>query len=557
MTEARSLGEVHAPAQPPDAGPRRTTRDDLVAWARANLRHRKLVVVSNREPYSHVRDQGVVRWQRNAGGLTVALDSVTQALGGRWIAYGSGNADRAMADKYDRVRCPPDQPSYTLRRIWLSREDYALYYSGLANGALWPLCHVAYVRPRFRLDEWQRYRDVNRRFAEAVLDEIRDEPALIFVQDYHLGLVARYLKEQRPDLEVAMFWHIPWPNPEIFRIFPWKQELLEGMLANDMVGFHIRNHAQNFLDSIASELEARVDRERLAVERGGKRTWVRHFPISVNAGEIAAMAESAETREAVRRHRDALELENCTIGLGVDRMDYTKGIPERLEALERMLEKYPEWIGRLCFIQIGVPSRIELKEYRDVMNRTRALAERINLRFPRRPLAPSLDRAVVPDADGEHRHENGILPPRARTVHLIETNLDFRDLVPFYRMADLCAVTSLHDGMNLVAKEYLAATSDLDGALVLSPFTGAARELERTWLASPYDREAMADAYHAALSEPLEARSERMKALRESVLRRNIFDWAIEVFDTLERLTLRMPQGEPSETSRDATDARG
>jgi trehalose-6-phosphate synthase len=541
MTEARSLGEVHDPPQAPEAGPRRTTRDDLVAWARNNLQHRNLVVVSNREPYSHVRHQGAVRWLRNAGGLTVALDSVTQALGGVWIAYGSGNADRAMADSHGRVRCPPVDPSYTLRRVWLSREDYALYYSGLSNGALWPLCHVAYVRPRFRLEEWQRYRDVNRRFAEAVLDEIGDETAFVFVQDYHLALVARFLKEKRPDLHVALFWHIPWPNPEIFRIFPWKQELLEGLLSNDLVGFHIRFHAQNFLDSVAGELEARVDRERLAVERGGRRTWVRHFPISVNAGEIGAMAESEETREAERRHRANLALEGCKVALGVDRMDYTKGIPERLEALERMLEKYPEWIGRLCFIQIGVPSRIELKEYREVLNRTRTIAERINVRFPRRPRR---DGDSAPGTDG--------YPPlTARTVHLIEKNLDFRELVPFYRMADLCAVTSLHDGMNLVAKEYLAATPDLDGALVLSPFTGAARELERAWLASPYDPEAMADAYHAALSEPVEGRRERMRVLRETVLRRNIFDWAIEVFDTVERLTLRTPQGEAVEPPRE------
>ncbi len=514
------------------SGPRRTTQEDLSAWARANLRHRKLVVVSNREPYSHVRGDDGVRWIRNAGGLIVALDSVAQAIGGVWIAHGSGKADRSVSDAAGRIPCPPDRPTYTLKRLWLSRQDQELYCSGLSNGALWPLCHIAYVRPRFHIDEWEGYRDVNRRFAEAVLEEIGEGPAFVFIQDYHLALVARFLKEKRPDLEVALFWHIPWPNAEVFRIFPWKREMLEGMLANDLVGFHIRDHAHNFLDAVATELEAKVDRERIAIERGGKRTWVRHFAISVNATGIAAMAESSPARDAEHRLRERLGLKGLKVGLGVDRMDYTKGIPERLDALERMFEKYPEWVGRICFIQIGVPSRIELKEYREVLTQTRTRTDRINHRFPRRP-----------PIEGA-----GDMQP---SVILIDENLDFRELVPYYRMADLCAVTSLHDGMNLVAKEYVAATPDLDGALVLSPFTGAARELERAWLASPYDRESMADVYHAALSEPLEARRDRMAALRETVLRHNIFDWAIEVFDTVQRLTLQTPQVEATEVPRD------
>ena len=459
MSDVRSLGEVHVPAEPSASGPRRTTRDDLVAWARANLRHRKLVVVSNREPYSHVRDQGAVRWQRNAGGLTVALDSVTQALGGVWVAHGSGNADRAMADEYDRVRVPARRPAlHAAAGLALARGLRPLLLGALrtarsGRSATSPTCGRASAS----------------RTGSAIATSTAASPRRCSPRSATRrrwsssrtttsALVARFLKEQRPDLEVLLFWHIPWPNPEVFRIFPWKQELLEGMLANDLVGFHIRNHAQNFLDSVASELEARVDRERLAVERGGKRTWVRHFPISVNAERDRAPWPS-RPRRARRSAAIAIELglEGCKIGLGVDRMDYTKGIPERLEALERMLEKYPEWIGRLCFIQIGVPSRIELKEYRDVLNRTRALAERINLRFPCRAPAsgPSGDRA---DDGGSGSNASALQGAAARTVHLIEENLDFRELVPYYRMADLCAVTSLHDGMNLVAKEYLAAT---------------------------------------------------------------------------------------------------
>jgi len=495
-------------------GPPRTTRADLVAWAKAHLPNRKLVVVSNREPYSHQRFGKDIRAIRNAGGLTVALDAVMQALGGLWVAQGTGDADRDVVDAHDRISCPPDNPRYTLRRLWLTPEDHARYYAGFANSALWPLCHVVYVRPRFRLADWESYQDVNRRFAEAVVEEVGDQPSLVFIQDYHLALAARYIKERRPDLQVAMFWHIPWPNPEAFRVLPWKEEILTGLLANDVVGFHIRRHALNFLDSVAETLEARVDLERLAVDRSGRRTWIHPSAISVDADEIAALSETADVKRAEQAIRDRLGLRDCRVGLGVDRLDYTKGLPERFSAVERLLEKYPEWQGRFAFIQVGVPSRIELREYRAIQSRTRQWAARINARFPR---------------------------PEGPTVHLLETNLDFRELVPYYRMADLCAVTSLHDGMNLVAKEYLSASPDLDGALILSPFTGAARELERAWVVSPYDREALADTYHAALSEPAEARHERMAALRETVLRRNIFDWTLDVLDTIVGLNLRTP----------------
>ncbi len=492
--------------------PPRTTREDLMAWVRAHLPGRRLVIASNREPYSHHLDGEAVRVVRSAGGLTVALDAVMQAMSGVWVAHGSGDADRDVVDARSHVPCPPGRSTYSLRRIWLSQQEHDRYYAGFANSALWPLCHVVYVRPRFRRMEFESYRDVNQRFADAVLDEVGDEPAVVFLQDYHLALAARFIKQKRPDVQVAMFWHIPWPNPEIFRILPWRTEVLEGMLANDLIGFHIRRHAINFLDTVAESLEARVDFERLAVDRGNQRTWVHSFPISIDADEIAAIAEQPETVRAEARLRAELGLEDCAIGLGVDRLDYTKGIPERLDAVDRLLETHPEWRGRFAFVQIGVPSRIELREYRNVQIQVRRRADRITGRYPR--------------AGGP-------------TVPLIERNLDFRELVPYYRAANLCAVTSLHDGMNLVAKEYLAASTDLDGALVLSPFTGAARELERAWIASPYDRDSLAETYHRALSEPWEARRRRMFALRETVMRRNVFDWVLEVLDALVGLGLK------------------
>ena len=476
-----------------------TRRADLSEWARENLGHLKVAVVSNREPYSHVYEDGKIRWHRNAGGLTVALDAVAQSIGGVWVAHGSGDADRDTVDAADRVACPPDRPSYSLRRIWLSEEDHVRYYAGFANGGLWPLSHIAYVRPRFELEDWKRYEDVNRRFAEATLTEIGDGPALVLLQDYHLTRVARHLRSARPDLKIALFWHIPWPNAEVVRRLPWREEILSGLLANDVLGFHTPYHARNFLETVADSMEAKVDHEHMTVTRNGRRTLVRHDPIGVDPEEIGTLAESAATARAIEGVRAEYAFGEARIGLGVDRLDYTKGIPERLEALERLYEKYPQWIGRFRFLQIAVPSRIELEEYRAVAVRTREISARINARFA---------------ASG---------PP---LVHLVERSLDYRQLIPLYRMADLCAVTSLHDGMNLVAKEYVAARSDLGGALMLSPFTGAARELERAWLVSPYDRERLADTYHAALTEPDEERRSRMRDLRFAVHRRTVFDWA-------------------------------
>jgi trehalose 6-phosphate synthase len=482
-----------------NGSPPHTTRDDLARWAREQLRERRVVIVSNREPYSHRNADDSIEWTRNAGGLTVALDAVAQAIGAVWVAHGSGDADREVVDTHDRVGCPPGHPRYTLRRIWLSAEDHERYYAGFSNGALWPLCHIVYVRPQFRLADWQRYVDVNRRFADAVLEEVGDGPALVLLQDYHLAMAARFLREARPDLTLALFWHIPWPNAEVIRRLPWREALLDGLLANDLLGFHIRFHAQNFLGTVADSLEARVDPETMSIERGGRRTRVRTFPIGADAAELALLATGPDAARQAAGVRDRFGLGDACVGLGVDRMDYTKGIPERLEALERFYEKHPDWTARLRFIQVAVPSRIEIEEYRSVARRTRECVARINARFA----------------------EGG--PP---LVHLVEEHLDFRALVPLYQVADVCMVTSLHDGMNLVAKEYLAACADGEGALVLSPFTGAARELEDAWIASPFDREALADALHAALTEPAEARRRRMQSLRAAVYQRTVFDWA-------------------------------
>ena len=477
------------------------------------------MLVSNREPWSHhTGEDGVVRAVRNAGGLTVSLDALAGAVGASWVAHGSGSASRESSDASGRLRCPPDAPSYTLRRIWLDDEDHSLFYAGAANSTLWPLCHVVFVQPRFEAKAWERYRDVNRRYAEAALEEAGHGPAFVWLQDYHLALAARTLRERRPELSLGLFWHIPWPPPEVFRVLPWRRELLEGLLANDLLGFHLRDDALHFLECVAATLEARVDKERMAVDRQGHRTWVRAVPIGVPAVDIGELADSPAAAAAECAWRERLGLQGLRVILGVDRLDYTKGVPQRLQGFGRLLETHPSWQGRVAFVQVGVPSRIELPEYRAIRRQVQLEAARIDRRFPR---------------------------PGGATVTLIEEPLDFRDVVPLYRLADVCAVTPLHDGMNLVAKEYTAACTDGEGALVLSPFAGAARELERAYLASPYDVDALAEAYRAALEDPPSERRERMAAMREIVLRRTVHDWAIEFLDLWTRLALRRPRAEP------------
>jgi len=501
------------------AAPARTGTAELQRWARAHLGERRLVLVSNREPWSHHRaPDGSVHAVRNAGGLTVSLDALAGAVGASWVASGSGDAAREMADAAGRLRCPPERPTYTLRRIWLDETDHELFYAGAANSMLWPLCHVVFVPPRFDAQAWDRYRDVNRRYAEAALEEVGPDAGLVWLQDYHLALAASTLRARRPDLELALFWHIPWPPPEVFRVLPWRHEMLEGMLANDVLGFHVPGHALNFLHCVADTLEARVDLERMAVDRQGHCTWVRAVPIGVPAVEIGDLADAPTTRAAEQDWRERLQLGDAKVLLGVDRLDYTKGVPQRLQAFRRLMERHDHWRGRAVFIQVGVPSRIELPEYREVQRQVRCEAGRA---------ARRLGRDAGP------------------SVVLVEESLDFRDIVPLYRLADVCAVTPLHDGMNLVAKEYVAACTDGEGALVLSPFAGASRELARAYLASPYDLDALAEAYRAALEDPAEERRARMAALRETVLRRTVHDWAIEFLDQWQRLSLRTPPADP------------
>lgn len=498
LTAARSAAEREAQLR--DAAESSWTADRLSVHVRNKLGESRLFVVSNREPYSHVRQGKSVDAIVPASGLVTALEPVLCACDGTWIAHGSGDADRETVDLHDRLRVPPEEPRYTLKRVWLTKEEEAGYYYGFANEGLWPLCHIAHTRPIFRASDWEYYERANAKFADAALEEMADtQRPVLLVQDYHFALLPRLVKKQRPDARVAIFWHIPWPSSESFGICPWQPELLHGMLGADLIGFHVQSHCTNFLQTVDRTLECRIDWEHFAVNRGGQRTVVKPFPISVDfTVPDAVAADGSSYLERIALFRE-LGVEALFLGVGVDRVDYTKGILERFLAIERMLEKHPNYQGKFTFVQIGAPSRTHIKRYHDLLGDLEAESERINWRF-----------------------QSG----KWRPIVFLKRHCSHKEIQRFYRAADLCLVTSLHDGMNLVAKEFVASRHDEQGVLLLSRFTGAARELLDAVLVNPYDVERTADAiFHALEMEP-EERAARMRRMRKLVKEQNIYRWA-------------------------------
>ena len=500
LNQARNAAENEARLR--DAAESIWTADRLSVQVRSRLNGSGLFVVSNREPYMHRRDGKEIDVVVPPSGLVTALEPVLNACDGTWIAHGSGEADAEVVDKNDRLRVPPDDPRYTLRRVWLTKEEEEGYYYGFANEGMWPLCHIAHTRPLFREADWQHYQDVNRKFTDAVLEEIADvRDPVILVQDYHFALVPRLIKEKRPDARVAIFWHIPWPNPEAFGICPWQRQLVDGLLGADLIGFHVQSHCNNFLQTVDRAVESRVDWEHFSVLRHEHLTLVRPFPISVALGEDDSTDNPGQgftyaDRAALMR---TIGVEATFLGIGVDRVDYTKGILERFLAVERFLEKYPGYQGKFTFVQIGAPSRTHIKRYHDLMAEVESEADRINWRF-----------------------QNGKWKP----IVFLNRQHSHQQIEPYYRAADLCLVTSLHDGMNLVAKEFLSARKDERGVLILSQFTGAARELRDALLVNPYDIEQTAEAIRAALEMEPEEKQLRVQRMRRVIKENNIYRWA-------------------------------
>jgi len=502
MTEREADGETGA-----------WTAERLKQTLRRNLHGEKIVVVSNREPYIHdYATDGSIVVQHPASGLVTALEPVMRACSGVWIAHGSGPADRAVVDSHDRVMVPPGEKIYAIRRVWLTEEEEKGYYYGFSNEGLWPLCHVAHTRPLFRTSDWKHYCEVNQKFADAVVAEAEIEDPIVLIQDYHLALAPRMIRQKLPRATVIGFWHIPWPNAERFGICPWREEILDGMLGASMLGFHTQAHCNNFMDSVDRYLESRIDRERQAVVQQGRPTLIRPYPISLE-WPVRWLKDLPAAPECRRSVLEELGLPEATLlGVGVDRLDYTKGIEERLLAVERLLELRPEFIGQFVFVQLAAPSRTAIGRYRDLNESVEAIANRINERFATASYRPIILKRA--------HHE----PPAV-----------FR----YLRAADVCYVSSLDDGMNLVAKEFIAARDDERGVLVLSQFTGAARELTEALIVNPYDMDESAGALAAALTMPVEEQKARLRSMRAFVAEFNIYRWAGRMLRDAARLRRR------------------
>ncbi|MGB7845857.1 MAG: trehalose-6-phosphate synthase [Candidatus Acidiferrum sp.] len=526
---ARDLTTARAAAQE-EAQLRETqsslwTADRLRVSLQTKLQGDALFVVSNREPYMHVYEgrENAIRMLVPASGLVTALEPVLQACEGTWVANGSGSADREVVNENDQLRVPPHHPTYTLRRVWLSEEEDRGYYEGFSNEGLWPLCHIAHTRPLFRPGDWMYYQRINRRFADVVLSEMEGTKSpVLLAQDYHFALLARMVKEARPDVRVAVFWHIPWPNAEAFGICPWQRELVDGLLGADLVGFHIQTHCNNFLQTVDRAVEALTDWDRFEVSRKGHITRVRPYPISV---AFPPERQGAQVIRITGEGRGALfaelGIEASLLGVGVDRLDYTKGIIERFRGVERFLELYPIYQRRFSFVEIGAPSRTDIPRYKQFLDEVTAEADRINARLQ---------------------------AGRWKPIVLLKRHHSHEEIDRYFRAASVCLVTSLHDGMNLVAKEFVASRDDNRGALILSTFAGAAHELSDALLVNPYDVDQVANAIHEALEFDEAQQSARMSRMRKTVYEHNIYRWAANLLSDLTEI--RVENGEKSAAAR-------
>ena len=490
------------------------TPERLKEHVRQELSGKNLYVVSNREPYMHIRSGGKIECIVPAGGLVTALDPIMRACSGVWIAHGSGDADVEVTDKNGKLEVPPDEPQYNLKRVWLTKEEEEGYYYGFSNEGIWPLCHNTHTRPIFRLEDWIHYQKVNEKFAKSLLDEIEnEEDPLILIQDYHFALLPFLIKSKRPDARVAIFWHIPWPNPEAFGICPWKREILIGLLASDLISFQIQYHCNNFLDTIDRFIESKINWEHFSVERNEHITLVKPFPISVAFPAILGHEEPDENKDTVRsKIMKELGLSIQYLGVGVDRIDYTKGIIERFKGVERFFEKHPEYLEKFTFVELGAPSRTHIKRYHDLLAEVEETASKIKWRFQTKKWKPIIY------LEAHHSHE---------TINR------------FYKAADICMVTSLHDGMNLVSKEFVASRNDEDGVLILSQFTGASRELHDAFIVNPYDIEEVADSIHSSLTMPPDERKARMRRMQGVLKEYNVYRWAANLISTLSRIRIK------------------
>lgn len=455
------------------------------------------VVASNRQPYIHKLSRGKIACSRGPGGVVTALDPIMQELKGLWVCCSSGDADR-LASKNSKVKVPPQNPSYELKYIWLNKEENLGYYFGYSNQGLWPLSHLVFVKPEFSNEHWQVYKQVNKKFAKNINEELKGKKAIVFIQDYHLALVSKYLKEINPEAITLLFWHIPWPTYDVFRVLPQRQELLEGMLSYDLLGFQIRYFCNNFLDAVAGEVEAKINKEAHQAVFKGHTSLIRGYPISVDFEGINEVSKEEEVEDIEQSLKEEFGLGRHKVIIGLDRIDYTKGIVERIKAVDMLLDAHPELKEKIIFVQMGEISRIHLPQYKQLNEKVNALVEEVNFKHSQNSWKP---------------------------VIFVRRHLNFKEVLAFYKIADVCVVSSLHDGMNLVAKEFISAKTDEKGALILSRFTGASRELKEAFLVNPYHTEETSGAIYKALTMNAPERKKRMKKLRQTVQRNDIWKW--------------------------------
>jgi trehalose-6-phosphate synthase len=483
-------------------------REILKNFTKKMIAGHQFVVVSSREPYIHSYSNQGIEFITPASGMAAAIMPIMTACGGVWIAHGAGEADRDVVDEQDHIAVPPDAPKYTLRRVWLSKEEEEGFYFGYANEGLWPLSHIVYARPIFREKDWEMYRRVNEKFCEAVLQELHGKPGFVFIQDYHFALLSRLIKKKRPDVVVAQFWHIPWPNREAFRVCPHGDEILDGLLGNDILGFHLRYHCLNFLDTVNHNIEAIVNHERFSVTRHGQESLIRAFPISIDFDAVDVIARSQETEKRMGEIRRDFHVRGRLLGVGIDRIDYTKGIIERFTAIDRFLEKYPDYLGKFVFMQLGPISRIHIPKYREYNDAVYHAMLEVNDKWKIKDWQPIIMRKI---------------------------HLSLAEVVAYYRAADMCIVSSIHDGMNLVAKEFVAARVDNGGVLLLSQFTGAARELSEALMINPLAVDQFADQIRNGLEMTPDEKEACMRKMRDKVERNNVFRWAGHILEEMKK----------------------
>lgn len=480
--------------------------ENLYKLIKSSLSDHLFIVVSNREPYIHTYVKDEIKCINPASGVALSLDPIMRASEGVWLAHGSGDADKEVVDEDSKIKVPPKDPKYTLKRVWLTKQEEDEYYYGFSNEGLWPLCHIAYTRPEFNKQDFLTYKKINQKFADSILEEVGKKNAIVFIQDYHFALLPKLIKDKNPNILTAQFWHIPWPNREAFRICPWRDEILEGLLGNDLLGFHVRYHCGNFLNTCDRAVEAIVDYDKYEITRGGKVTRIRDFPISVDFEGITSYAKSKEIENEMDRFTKEFNLKGQIVGLGIDRIDYTKGIPERFRAIDKFFEKYPHYLGKVTFVQNGVLSRIYIDKYKDLNDELTRIAHNVNFKY-----------------------QYGSWKP----IKFVRMLLGKKELTALYRLADLCLVTSLHDGMNLVAKEYVSSKIDLNGNLILSKFTGASGELSDALLVNPYSIDEISDAIKLAIEMPEKERKKRMRSCRKIIQQNNIYRWAGKIIKEL------------------------